>query len=59
MGESKGIRIKAVEGHRVRDERSDLLPPEGVVIPALTPFWQRRLNDGEVTATPTDSNDQE
>lgn len=47
-----GIRIKAAEGQRVRDERSELLPVEGVVIAAMTPYWQRRLNDKEIVVTP-------
>lgn len=47
-----GIRIKAAEGQRVRDERSELLPAEGVVVPAMTPYWQRRLNDEEIVVTP-------
>ncbi|MBX9944949.1 MAG: DUF2635 domain-containing protein [Reyranella sp.] len=45
------LRIKAAPGHRVRDERSNLLPPDGVEVEALSPYWVRRQNDGEIEVT--------
>ena len=46
------IRIKPVPGQRVRGEQGVLLTAEGIVVEAITPFWVRRQNDGEITTAP-------
>jgi hypothetical protein len=41
------IFVRPGEGRRVRDESGALLPSEGANVPD-SPFWLRKLNDGDV-----------
>lgn len=54
----KLIRIIPKQGAIVRDpdNRGAILPPEGKLIPGLTPYWRRRLREGGIsifTESPT------
>jgi hypothetical protein len=47
--------IQPIAGRNVPDPvRGDLLPPEGRDVES-TQYWQRRLNDGDVTESPSES----
>jgi hypothetical protein len=44
--------LKPAPGAQVPDpERGDLLPPDGREV-QFTQYWQRRINDGDVTEDP-------
>lgn len=47
------IIIVPKQGLKVRDpETKRIIPENGVKIPALTDYWVRRINDGDVTQLP-------
>lgn len=42
------IRVKPVEGFRVRHPDGTLMPPEGGEVNELDPYWHRRIEDVDV-----------
>jgi len=52
------MKVYPVPGRLVRDPRSlQELPAEGREVPDDDPFWNRRLRDGDVSATQPDAPD--
>lgn len=42
------IKVTPVEGCRVRYPSGELMPPEGALVDETTPYWHRRITDGDV-----------
>lgn len=40
--------LEPVAGRKVRTPEGGVLPPEGAAV-EMTPFWRRRLKEGDVT----------
>jgi Protein of unknown function (DUF2635) len=54
MDRSNGMKVYPVAGKTVRDMRTRppmTVPPEGLNVPDLDPFWLRRVKAGDVTRT--------